>query len=42
VWANSPWPSSYDELWETTLAISVGDNELSLDLREWVNDGLMA
>jgi Na+/H+ antiporter NhaA len=42
VWANSPWSSSYEELWETTLAIRVGDNELWLDLREWVNDGLMA
>jgi Na+/H+ antiporter NhaA len=42
VWANSPWSSSYEDLWGTTLEIRVGDNELSLDLRHWVNDGLMA
>ncbi|WP_053204371.1 Na+/H+ antiporter NhaA [Jiangella muralis] len=42
VWANSPWPDSYDEFWHTELAIRLGDAELSLDIREWVNDGLMA
>ncbi len=42
VWANSPWSSSYQDLWDTTLAIRVGGHELSLDFREWVNDGLMA
>jgi Na+/H+ antiporter NhaA len=42
VWANSPWSSSYEDLWGTTLAVRVGDGELSLDLRHWVNDGLMA
>ena len=42
VWANSPWSSSYEDLWSTTLAISVGGSELSLDFRHWVNDGLMA
>ncbi|HEX7167375.1 MAG TPA: Na+/H+ antiporter NhaA [Acidimicrobiales bacterium] len=34
VWANSPWPSSYDDVWHTELPL--------LDLRHWVNDGLMA
>ncbi len=42
VWANSPWSSTYDDLWETNLALRLGDNELSLDLRHWINDGLMA
>ena len=42
VWANSPWSSSYEDFWETTLAIRVGGSELSLDFRHWVNDGLMA
>ncbi len=41
-WANSPWSASYEELWTTELAISLGDAELSLDLRHWINDGLMA
>ncbi len=42
VWANSPWPDSYEEFWQTELAIRLGDAELSLDIRHWVNDGLMA
>jgi Na+/H+ antiporter NhaA len=41
IWANSPWSESYDELWHTELTISLGSSELSLDLRHWVNDGLM-
>jgi Na+:H+ antiporter, NhaA family len=41
VWANSPWDASYDELWTTHLAVSLGDWELDLDLREWINEGLM-
>ncbi|HWM12460.1 MAG TPA: Na+/H+ antiporter NhaA [Solirubrobacteraceae bacterium] len=41
VWANSPWPDSYEEVWETELAIRLGDHGLSLGLRDWVNEGLM-
>jgi Na+:H+ antiporter, NhaA family len=41
VWANSPWDASYDDLWTTHLAGSLGDWELDLELREWINDGLM-
>jgi NhaA family Na+:H+ antiporter len=41
-WANSPWKASYEELWHTRLAIEFGGRSLDLDLREWVNDGLMA
>ncbi len=42
VWANSPWASSYVHLWETPAGIEIGSFALELDLREWVNDGLMA
>jgi Na+/H+ antiporter NhaA len=41
LWANSPWSDSYESLWTTKLAILVGDHGISLDLREWVNQGLM-
>jgi NhaA family Na+:H+ antiporter len=42
VWANSPWQASYEELWTTHLAITIGDVGIDLDLRHWINDGLMA
>lgn len=42
VWANSPWGFSYERFWTTELAIQLGGGELSLDLRHWINDGLMA
>jgi Na+/H+ antiporter NhaA len=41
VWANSPWSDSYEDLWTTTLSISLGDHALAMPLREWVNEGLM-
>ncbi len=41
VWANSPWSSSYEDLWSTEISIRVGDAALSQDLRHWINDGLM-
>ena len=41
VWANSPWSSSYEELWSTEISIRAGDAALSQDLRHWINDGLM-
>ena len=41
VWANSPWPDSYESAWTTHLTISVGEHAISLELREWVNQGLM-
>ena len=40
VWVNVD-ASSYDSLWETTLSIELGDAGVSLDLRHWVNSGLM-
>ena len=39
-WVNLD-PSSYDSLWTTTLSIEVGGTGVSLELREWVNSGLM-
>jgi Na+/H+ antiporter NhaA len=41
VWSNSPWSDSYESFWSTDLSIMVGDHGISLDLREWVSDGLM-
>lgn len=41
VWANSPWSQSYEDLWSTKVGISVGTDSLVLDLRHWINDGLM-
>jgi Na+/H+ antiporter NhaA len=33
--------SSYDRLWKTMLSIRLGDAGIALDLRGWVNSGLM-
>jgi Na+/H+ antiporter NhaA len=41
-WANSPWSASYESFWHTEVALRFGNAELSLDLRHWINDGLMA
>jgi Na+:H+ antiporter, NhaA family len=41
VWANSPWRDGYHDLWATEFAVNLGRWELDLDLRHWVNDGLM-
>ena len=40
--ANSPWSHAFFELWETDVAILVGDFSLSEHLLGWINDGLMA
>ncbi|RRO14946.1 Na+/H+ antiporter NhaA [Saccharopolyspora rhizosphaerae] len=42
VWANSPFGNTYEALWQTTLALRLGGFEFDLNLRHWVNDGLMA
>ncbi|MFC7362234.1 Na+/H+ antiporter NhaA [Nocardioides astragali] len=39
--ANSSWSAAYEQWWHTDLAVAVGDATLSMDLRHWVNDGLM-
>ncbi|MGI8712512.1 MAG: Na+/H+ antiporter NhaA [Solirubrobacteraceae bacterium] len=41
VWANAGG-SSYQHVWHTTLAIRIGGDGITQDLRHWVNDGLMA
>jgi Na+/H+ antiporter NhaA len=40
VWANVDL-HSYESLWSTRLSITLHDWSISLDLREWVNGGLM-
>ncbi|HEX7144770.1 MAG TPA: Na+/H+ antiporter NhaA [Gaiellaceae bacterium] len=40
VWVNVD-ASSYDSLWRTKLSIDIGDAGVALDLRHWVNSGLM-
>jgi Na+/H+ antiporter NhaA len=40
IWANVD-ASSYRSLWETVLSIHLGDAGIVLDLRGWVNSGLM-
>jgi Na+/H+ antiporter NhaA len=40
VWVNVD-ASSYDSLWRTTLSIDLGGAGVALDLRHWVNSGLM-
>ena len=41
LWANSPWSHTYESLWNTTLAITIGGSGIAIDLRHWVNEGLM-
>ncbi len=41
VWANSPWSSSYEEVWTTLLSVDLGGHVLQLTLREWINEGLI-
>jgi Na+/H+ antiporter NhaA len=40
VWVNLD-ASSYDSVWSTTLSIKVGSASVALDLRGWLNSGLM-
>jgi Na+/H+ antiporter NhaA len=40
VWANAA-PAGYDAFWTWELAVRVGPLSTSLDLRDWVNSGLM-
>jgi Na+/H+ antiporter NhaA len=41
IWSNSPWSDSYDSFWSTDLSIMVAHDGISLDLRDWVSQGLM-
>jgi Na+/H+ antiporter NhaA len=40
VWVNVD-SASYENLWRTQLSIRVGGSSIALDLRQWVNSGLM-
>jgi Na+/H+ antiporter NhaA len=40
VWVNVD-ASSYDSFWRTKLSIDIGDAGVGMDLRHWVNSGLM-
>jgi Na+/H+ antiporter NhaA len=40
VWVNVD-SASYESLWRTRLSIDLGGSGVSLDLRQWVNSGLM-
>jgi Na+/H+ antiporter NhaA len=40
LWANVS-PASYESVWTTRLALSLGDHVLATDLRGWVDQGLM-
>jgi NhaA family Na+:H+ antiporter len=41
VWANAPWASSYEMFWGRELGVSIADWVFTLDLRHWINDGIM-
>jgi Na+:H+ antiporter, NhaA family len=41
VWANSPFSDTYARLWEMELGLTFGGERFALDLRHWINDGLM-
>jgi Na+/H+ antiporter NhaA len=41
IWANVD-TSSYDSVWQTRLSIHVGQAGVSMDLRGWINSGLMS
>jgi NhaA family Na+:H+ antiporter len=41
IWANSPWRSSYAELWHVPLGLRFGGFSFERDLHFWINDGLM-
>jgi NhaA family Na+:H+ antiporter len=41
IWANSPWSSSYEQLWTTSVSLGSGDQSVHLLLRQWINEGLL-
>ena len=40
--ANSPWAEAYERLWHLPISIAAAGHGLSLTLRQWINDALMA
>ncbi len=41
IWANSPWASSYDAFWHSTISLDLGGFQIEESLQHWVNDALM-
>ena len=41
-WANSPWPGTYESVWDTTVTLKIGTIGVREDLQHFVNDGLMS
>ncbi|ARA93616.1 Na+/H+ antiporter NhaA [Rhodothermaceae bacterium RA] len=42
IWANSPWATSYTDLFQTLVTVGAGSFAISKPLLLWINDGLMA
>ena len=42
IWANSPFGSYYENLWQSEIGITIHNFELKKPLILWINDGLMA
>ena len=42
VWANSPWNEAYERIWSEVVELRLGSHSLTMSLRHWLNDGLMA
>lgn len=40
-WANSPWSDSYEQVWTTRVGGGSTALHLPVDLRDWINEGLM-
>ncbi len=40
-WANSPWSHAYHAILETPAAVTLGRWSIELDVKHWINDGLM-
>jgi NhaA family Na+:H+ antiporter len=41
IWANSPWSDSYFEILSTDAIVGIGDLEIELTVKEWINDAAM-
>src|SRR3954466_6352046 len=41
LWANSPWPDSYESVWTTDLSVRLGGEGRSMARRDGGNSGLM-
>jgi Na+/H+ antiporter NhaA len=40
-WANAPWSDSYESLWTTPLTVRLASTGITMDLRHWIDEGLM-